>query len=159
YIEELVGPDTVTTVPPGALAAFRDHGRARPTIVQDLQGARQVLERLSAVGIDLAEICAALKEEGLRAFADSFDALLLGVDTKRKAALLKGRYQIASAKLGEALDKYNIELQMQDYVEGLWAKRAEIWSDDAAEQKRIANRLGWLESPELMVKALPRLQR
>ena len=159
YIEELVGPDTVTTVPPGALAAFRDHGRARPTIDQDPQGAGQILERLSAVGIELAKICAALKEEGLRAFADSFDALLLGVDTKRKAALLKGRYQVAGATLGEALDKYNIELQMQDYVEGLWAKRAEIWSADAAEQKRIAQRLGWLESPEVMAKALPRLRR
>lgn len=159
YIEELVGPDTVTTVPPGALSAFRDHGQARSTIDQDLQGAGQVLERLNAVGIDLAKICTVLKTEGLQAFADSFAALLLGVDTKRKAALLKGRYQIAGAKLGEALDTYNIELQMQDYVEGLWMKRAEIWSDDVAEQKRITQRLGWLESPELMVTALPRLQR
>jgi transaldolase/glucose-6-phosphate isomerase len=159
YLEELVGPDTVTTVPPGALAAFRDHGQARSTIDQDPQGAGQVLERLKAMGIDLTKICLSLKEEGLQAFADSFAALLLGVDTKRKAALLKGRYQIAGAKLGEALDKYNIELQMQGYVEGLWTKRAEIWSDDAAEQKRVTQRLGWLESPELMVSALPRLKR
>jgi transaldolase/glucose-6-phosphate isomerase len=159
YIEELVGPDTVNTVPPGALAAFRDHGRARPTVDQDMAGARQTLEQLRAVGVDLAAVCTKLKEEGLQAFVDSFDALLCGVDAKRKAALLKGGFQVAGAKLGEALDRYNIELQLQGYVEGLWAKQAEIWSDEAAEQKRIANRLGWLDSPESMVKALPRLQR
>lgn len=80
------------------------------------------------------------------------------MDVERKAALLKESYQVVEAGLGEALDRYNIELQMQDYVEGLWAKRAAIWSDDAAERKRMANRLGWLESPELTVKALPRLK-
>lgn len=159
YIEELVGPDTVTTVPPGALAAFRDHGRARPTIGQDLEGARRVFQRLAAAGIDMAKIYAQLKEEGLQAFEDSFDALILGIDTKRKAALLKGGYQVAGAKLGEALDAYNVELQMNDYVKGLWAKRPELWSDEPDVQKKIGNRLGWLESPELMVKSLPRLTR
>ncbi|MGH7411558.1 MAG: bifunctional transaldolase/phosoglucose isomerase, partial [Candidatus Methylomirabilis sp.] len=84
---------------------------------------------------------------------------ILGIDTKRKAALLKGRYQIAGAKLGEELDRYNVELQMNDYVEGLWAKRPELWSDDSDVQKKISNRLGWLDSPELMVKSLPRLTR
>ena len=159
YIEELVGPDTVTTVPPGALAAFRDHGRARPTIDQDLEGARRVFQDLAAAGIDMTKTYAQLKEEGLLAFEDSFDALILGIDTKRKAALLKGRYQIAGAKLGEELDRYNVELQMNDFVEGLWAKRPELWSDDPDVQKKISNRLGWLESPELMVKSLPRLTR
>ena len=159
YIEELVGPDTVNTVPPGALAAFRDHGRARPTIELNSVEAQNTFDRLESLGIDMPKLCGQLKEEGLQAFADSFDTLLLGVDTKRKAALLKGRYQIAGAKLGEALDRYNIELQLQDYVEGMWSKRADLWSDDPAEQKRVANRLGWLESPEVMAKALPRLKR
>ena len=159
YIEELVGSDTVNTVPPGALAAFLDHGQARATIELNSADAQQTFDRLAELKIEMAKVCLQLKEEGLQTFADSFDTLLLGVDTKRKAALLKGRYQIAGAKLGDALDRYNIELQLQDYVEGMWSKHAALWSDDSTEQKRIANRLGWLESPEVMAKAIPRLKR
>ncbi|MGH7535445.1 MAG: transaldolase family protein, partial [Gemmatimonadales bacterium] len=159
YIEELVGPDTVNTMPPGALAAFRDHGRARPTIEQGLEQAREVFAELEAVGVDMKRIFTRLKEEAVQAFEDSIDALMLGIDTKRKAALLKGRYEIAGAKLGRELDRYNVELQLTSFVEGMWAKRAELWSEDPAEQKRIANRLGWLDSPELMAKNLPRLKR
>jgi transaldolase/glucose-6-phosphate isomerase len=91
YIEELVGPDTVNTVPPGALAAFRDHGRAHPTIELNSAEAQDTFDRLGALGIDMPKLCGQLKEEGLQAFADSFDTLLLGVDTKRKAALLNCR--------------------------------------------------------------------
>ncbi|MFQ5520020.1 MAG: bifunctional transaldolase/phosoglucose isomerase, partial [Candidatus Methylomirabilia bacterium] len=159
YIEELVGPDTVNTMPPGALAAFRDHGRARPTIDQDLDGARRSFSELEAVGVDLPAIYTRLKADGVKAFEDSFDALMLGIDTKRKAALLKGRYEIAGAGLGKELDRYNVELQLNGFVEGMWAKRPELWSEDPPEQKRIANRLGWLASPELMAKELPRLKR
>ncbi|MFQ5899135.1 MAG: bifunctional transaldolase/phosoglucose isomerase [Candidatus Methylomirabilia bacterium] len=159
YIEELVGPDTVNTMPPGALAAFRDHGRARPTVDQDLDGARRVFSELEAGGVDLHAIYAQLKADGLKAFEDSFDALMLGIDTKRKVALLKGRYEIAGAGLGKELDRYNVELQLTGFVKGMWAKRPDLWSEDPPEQKRIANRLGWLESPELMVKELPRLKR
>ncbi|MBI4611625.1 MAG: bifunctional transaldolase/phosoglucose isomerase [Candidatus Rokubacteria bacterium] len=159
YIEELVGPDTVNTMPPGALAAFRDHGRARPTIEQDVAGARRVFAELGAVGVDMNAIYGRLKTEGLQAFEDSFDALMLGIDTKRKAALLRAGYEIAGAKLGRELDRYNVELQLAGFVEGVWAKRPDLWSEDPAEQKRIANRLGWLESPELMAKNLARLKR
>ncbi len=159
YIEELVGPDTVNTMPPGTLAAFRDHGRARPTIEQDVEGARRAFAELAAVGVDIPKIHVRLKNEAVQSFEDSFDTLMLGIDTKRKAAFLKGRYEIAGAKLGRELDRYNVELQLSGFVEGLWAKRPDLWSEDPAEQKRIANRLGWLESPELMAKNLSRLKR
>ncbi|MFQ5967228.1 MAG: bifunctional transaldolase/phosoglucose isomerase [Acidimicrobiia bacterium] len=159
YIEELVGPETVTTVPPGAMTAFRDHGRARPSIDQDVDGARRVFAELDSIGVDVSQIYAELKADGLRAFADSFDALMVGIDTKRKAALLKGRYEIAGAGLGEELDRYSAELQLAEFARGMWVKRADLWSEDPAEQRRIGNRLGWLDSPERMVAQLPRLKR
>jgi transaldolase / glucose-6-phosphate isomerase len=159
YIEGLVGPDTVNTMPPGALKAFRDHGQARPTIEEDRPAAEALVADLARVGLDIPAIYESLKQEGLAAFEDSFTALMLGVDTKRKAALLRGAWQVAGAGLGEALDAHNAEFQMTGYVKGLWSKQAGIWSDDPAEQKKIANRLGWLESPELMSKNLPRLLR
>ncbi|MGH7320401.1 MAG: transaldolase, partial [Candidatus Rokuibacteriota bacterium] len=87
YIEELVGPDTVNTMPPGALTAFLDHGRAqRPTIQDDLEGAQRLFAELEGAGVDMAAIRAQIKREGLEAFEDSFTTLMLGVDTKRKAA-------------------------------------------------------------------------
>lgn len=159
YVETLVGPHTVTTLPPGAMAAFRDHGHARSVIADDVVGARRVIDELARLGVDLDAVLAALKAEGLRAFEDSFEALMLGVDTKRKAALLRGGFQVAGAGLGEALDRRNVQLQMDDYVERLWQKDPSLWSDEPDEQKRIAQRLGWLESPEIMARALPRLTR
>src|SRR5207245_834022 len=97
YIEELVGPDTVNTMPPGALAAFRDHGKALPAITRDVEGARKVLADLARAGVDLPAILTQVKVEALAIFEDSFAALMLGIDTKRKAALLRRRYEIAGA--------------------------------------------------------------
>src|SRR5438876_2015404 len=105
YIEELVGPDTVNTMPPGALAAFRDHGRARPAITRGLDDARRVFADLAQAGVDMPAILSQLQVDALAVFSDSFHALMLGVDTKRKAALLKGRYEIAGAGLGKELDR------------------------------------------------------
>jgi len=157
YIEELVGADTVNTMPPGTLAAFRDHGRAGSNLDRDVEGARRILADLGRAGIVMPAILARLKGEALQAFVDSFAALMLGIDTKRKAALLRGRYEIAGAGLGKELDRFNIDLQLRGFVPGMWAKQAALWSDEAEDQKRIGNRLGWLESPELMAKNLPRL--
>jgi transaldolase/glucose-6-phosphate isomerase len=159
YIEGLVGPDTVNTMPPGALKAFRDHGHARPTVTEGVDEAERLFSELQALGIDLPAVYEALKQEGLAAFEDSFTALMLGVDTKRKAALLRGAWQVAGAGLGEAIEAHAAVFQLTGYVKGLWARRADIWSDEPAEQKKIANRLGWLESPELMSRSLPRLLR
>ena len=159
YIEGLVGPDTVNTMPPGALKAFRDHGQARPTITEGVDQAERLLAELAGLGIDIPAVNETLEQEGLASFEDSFTSLMLGVDTKRKAALLRGAWQVAGAGLGEALDAHAVGFQLTGYVKGLWAKRADIWSDEPAEQKKIADRLGWLESPELISKNLPRLLR
>ncbi|MGH2607453.1 MAG: bifunctional transaldolase/phosoglucose isomerase [Tepidiformaceae bacterium] len=159
YVEELVGADTVNTMPPGALNAFRDHGKARPTITRDVDAARNVVSELAKAGVDMSAVLKQLKADAVAAFVDSFTLLRLGIDTKRKAALLRGRYEVAGAGLGKALDRFNIELQLSGFTRGLWAKKAELWSDDPDEQKRIANRLGWLEVPDLMAKSLGRLTR
>jgi transaldolase/glucose-6-phosphate isomerase len=159
YIEGLVGPDTVNTMPPGALKAFRDHGQAHPTVTEGVEDAERLFSELAKLGIDVPAVYRALEQEGLASFEDSFTALMLGVDTKRKAALLRGAWQVAGAGLGEALDAHAGVFQLTGYVKGLWAKRADIWSDEPGDQKKIANRLGWLESPELMSRNLPRLLR
>ena len=87
YAEALVGPDTVDTMPPATLAAFRDHGRVSPRAVMDgLDEARDVLRRLGPAGVRLDEITALLLDKGVQAFADSFTQLLASIDKKRAAA-------------------------------------------------------------------------
>jgi transaldolase/glucose-6-phosphate isomerase len=76
YIEELIGPDTVNTMPPATLEAFRDHGRLRASLEEDLEGARDTMEILEQVGISMKEVTDKLLDEGVRLFAEPFDKLL-----------------------------------------------------------------------------------
>ncbi len=84
YVEELIGPDTVNTVPPETFEAFLDHGEVRRTVDEDVEGARRVLDELAAVGIDYGAVTRQLEDEGLRKFADSYDELIEGVEEKRE---------------------------------------------------------------------------
>ena len=79
YVEELVGRDTVNTIPPATLDAFRDHGRVRESLVEDLDAARQVLAELERRGISFAAVTDRLLDEGVALFADAFEKLLAAV--------------------------------------------------------------------------------
>ncbi|HEX5940195.1 MAG TPA: transaldolase family protein, partial [Dehalococcoidia bacterium] len=84
YIEELIGPNTVNTVPPATLDAFREHGAVRgQTITEDIDGARSVEDRLGNLGIDLEEVGRVLEDEGVEKFDVSFTNLLEGIARKR----------------------------------------------------------------------------
>jgi len=89
YVDELIGRDTVNTMPPATLAAFNDHGRVAPRIEHDLEGARRLFARLPELGIPLERLIGELEEEGVVAFAKSYDALLATLETRR--SLLAGR--------------------------------------------------------------------
>jgi transaldolase len=86
YVEELVGSDTVNTMPPALMDAFKDHGEVRRTVDQDLDGARRVLAELAAVGIDMKDVTDKLLRDGLASFQKSFDSLTAGL--AKKSALL-----------------------------------------------------------------------
>jgi len=83
YVEELIGPDTVNTVPPQTLAAFLDHGRVRESITENLDEARALFARLEELGIFMPQVTAQLEEEGVKAFADAFSLLLEVVEKRR----------------------------------------------------------------------------
>jgi transaldolase len=89
YVEELIGPDTVNTMPPQTVEAFRDHGVVRRTVDRDVEGARAVIAALEGEGISLAGITDTLLVDGLASFARSFDTLLAGLE--RKTAALAAR--------------------------------------------------------------------
>jgi transaldolase len=86
YVEELIGPDTVNTMPPETVRAFADHGEVRgDTVLDDLHGAERLLEELDRAGVDYGDVVAVLEAEGVRKFADSFTALLDGIAEKTAA--------------------------------------------------------------------------
>ena len=87
YIDTLIGPDTVNTMPPKTMDAFRDHGRVAPTLAQDPAGARAVLAEAERLGLDLNSVTDTLVVEGVKQFADAFDALLDAVAEKRSRIL------------------------------------------------------------------------
>jgi transaldolase len=82
YVDGLIGPDTITTLPEATIAAFEDHGSLASTITQGVQDAQTTLERLAEVGIDLPEVAHVLETEGVAAFAKSYDALLSLLQTR-----------------------------------------------------------------------------
>jgi transaldolase len=84
YVEELVGPHTVNTVPPQTLAAFLDHGAVRPSLEEDLPAARQALDELESLGISMAEVTAQLEAEGVKAFSGAFTVLLGAIEGRLK---------------------------------------------------------------------------
>lgn len=84
YVEPLIGPHTVNTMPPQTLEAFKDHGRPALTVRNDLEGARKVLAELAELGISMDEVTAKLEAEGVKKFADSFVELLAAIEERRK---------------------------------------------------------------------------
>ncbi|HEY0997937.1 MAG TPA: transaldolase [Gemmatimonadaceae bacterium] len=93
YVEELIGPNTVNTLPPATLEAFRDHGEVAVTVTRDVEGAKADLAALARIGVDMKDVTDKLLRDGLASFQKSFDTLLSGLETKTRAlgAALAGR--------------------------------------------------------------------
>jgi transaldolase len=83
YIDSLIGPDTITTMPQATLDAFIDHGTVRRTVDDDLDEALRVVQDLAAAGIDLESVADHLEAEGIAAFAQAHDDLIAGIERKR----------------------------------------------------------------------------
>jgi len=80
YVEELIGPDTVDTMPPATVDAFRDHGRLRNSLTEDVDGAQKVMDDLAKAGISINEVTTKLTDDGVKLFADAFHKLLAAVE-------------------------------------------------------------------------------
>jgi len=86
YVDELIGPDTVNTMPPATLEAFRHHGMPQERLMGNLQDARDVMARLAAAGIDMKAVTGALLEDGVRLFDEAYGRLLDAIQRARRAA-------------------------------------------------------------------------
>jgi transaldolase len=82
YVEELIGPKTVNTMPDETIEAFQDHGEVAPTLEQGIDEAKRVFEQVEEAGVDYADVTDTLEREGVEKFSDSFAELLEGIRAK-----------------------------------------------------------------------------
>ncbi|MCW5701686.1 MAG: bifunctional transaldolase/phosoglucose isomerase [Bradyrhizobium sp.] len=145
YVEELIGPNTINTVPPPTLDAFRDHGKLRDSLEENVEDARRVLEELERSGISLEAITAELVVDGVKLFADAADKLYGAVAHKRATVLSGGidSQKLALADgLGKAVAKSTEEWRAAARIRRLWHKDKSVWTGDDENKW-----LGWLDSP------------
>ena len=146
YMNTLIGPDTVNTVPQATLKAFKDHGTAAPTLEQDLDNAQEVLDKLAEVGIELDRITHQLQVDGVESFVDSFKKLIARIEGKRKL-LMSGFMQRQKLVLGiyqQPIEAEIKRLREQKSISRTWAHDASLWKDEPEHVRSIASRLGWL---------------
>jgi transaldolase/glucose-6-phosphate isomerase len=160
YVENLIGPETVNTLPVETLNAFRDHGRVSDaTVRQGLDEAGNALAQLKELGIDLNAIAEKLQDDGVAAFATSFDSLLSTLEKKRSSlgGIELNRQDLHLGKLQSRVDRLLKDWQAQQFGSRLWKKDSTLWSADAVAE--LTNRLGWLEMPESMEKEVDALRQ
>lgn len=142
YVDTLIGPDTVNTMPPATMDAFRDHGTAKATIENDVEDAYTILKTLAEGGIDLDKVTADLVENGVDLFAEAADKLYGALATKR-LKLLDGSIAKVSENLGPAEETVNAaigEWARGGWVRTLWARDAALWTSGDE-----ARWLGWMD--------------
>jgi transaldolase/glucose-6-phosphate isomerase len=142
YVEELIGHDTVNTIPPATLAAFRDHGQLRPSLTEHSDIAQEMMLKPQRANISWQEITDRLLAEGVQLFMDAFDQLLSAVEKKREA-VLGSKLDLLTYKLPEALSN-SVQASLKDWqtqgkIRRLWAHDASLWT--GTDENRW---LGWL---------------
>ena len=157
YVDTLIGPHTVNTMPPATMDAFRDHGTARTTLEDDLDGARQTLAALPKLGVDLNEITDRLMVDGVQLFADAADKLIEAVERKRVQFLgdrLAGYAATLPDPLAGQVAAEAEAWRAQGKIRRLWARDAQLWT--GADE---AQWLGWLDIVPRLGTALLALEK
>jgi len=146
YVEELIGPDTVDTIPAATFDAFRDHGVCRGSLEDNLAAANETMHQLAVAGISMEQVTGQLVIDGVKLFADAFDKLL-GAVSKKRQALRDGGVERQTAKLPAAIAS-EVKATLEDWrvngkVRRLWAGDASLWTGEDE-----GKWLGWLGMPE-----------
>ena len=161
YVEALIGPETVNTIPMETVEAFRDHGKAAPRLENDVELAREILDKLSDVGIDIKDVTQQLEDEGVDKFNKPYDKLIHTLSEKMKEASTDD-IDSMEAEFGnyeELVSDTRKKLDSENFVRRMWDKDAVLWKDDPDEQKVIRNAMGWMNVADTMVDAVPQLDR
>jgi transaldolase/glucose-6-phosphate isomerase len=146
YVDELIGPDTVNTMPPATLDAFRSHGVLRDSLEENIEDAQRILGDIGRAGISLDAVTDRLVEEGVGLFADATDKLL-GAVAKKRMAVLGERVDAQTLTLGARVETAAGEIEEEWRAKGLvrrlWRRDKALWTNADEDQW-----LGWLDSVE-----------
>jgi transaldolase/glucose-6-phosphate isomerase len=142
YVEELIGPDTINTITPATLEAFRDHGRLRTSLEDNIEDARRSIAALERVGISLSDVTDRLLEDGLTLFRSAFDSVLAAVDRGRRSeitSVLDRQCYTLPHHLAARVSEVVAGWQRSGKIRRLWASDATLWT--GTDEK---DWLGWL---------------
>jgi transaldolase/glucose-6-phosphate isomerase len=142
YVEELIGRSTVNTIPPATFNAFREHGRLRASLTEDVENAADTMDALERAGIPMKTVTDTLLEEGLRQFVDAFAQLLKATGSRKSGqstAKINSISYTLPQKLAAAVDAALADWQKNDKVRRLWRGDASLWT--GADENHW---LGWL---------------
>jgi len=142
YVDNLIGPETVNTVPPATLEAFRDHGVAEVTITRGLDPAKETIDQLEAGRISMDVVTQELEEEGVKAFADAFTQLLKTIDERRISAVS------SLGPIADSVARRIAHLEEDGVPSRLWKHDPTLWATDSEGQAEVRKRMGWMDSPE-----------
>jgi transaldolase/glucose-6-phosphate isomerase len=159
YVEALIGPETVNTVPVETLNAYRDHGQPAPRLEEHVPEAYEVLDHLPQVGVDLNKVTQQLEDEGVEKFNKPFDQLMATLEEERAAALREplDRQALSLGSYEEAVQIRINELEEEQFDARLWRKDPTLWKTNPKDQEVIRNALGWLHVAEKMEENLNEL--
>jgi transaldolase/glucose-6-phosphate isomerase len=159
YVDDLIGPDTVNTMPLATLRAFAEHGTAARTIDRDLDQAKSTIAELERHGVSLRQVTDYLVVDGVRKFTESYNALLAALELKRDSLLAEQPVR-ASRRLA-AFDGDVASLLAREgeaKVRKLRDREPALWSAEPTQQREIGERLGWLALPGRMAARAGELQ-
>ncbi|HXV28463.1 MAG TPA: transaldolase, partial [bacterium] len=155
YVENLIGRETVNTMPLTTLEAFLDHGKVPgATLDENLEESHEIVRRLHDLGMELTDIGEVLQQEGVKAFSDSFDSLMRTIEHLRWKEDKNSRKPFGEIKAfipqPEKVNEWAADFQKKDIQPRFFRKDPSLWKLDPPEQKKIANRLGWLDAIDWM---------
>jgi transaldolase/glucose-6-phosphate isomerase len=145
YVEPLIGPDTVNTMPDRTIQAFADHGVVRPTIEQDMEDAERVMAGITDAGIDFDCLTRQLLDEGMQKFVDPYNDLMTTLQGKRIAVCGAAAAGPAFSGPDDGRAEVLSALTEQQFARRLHARDASLWSLDPATAQTVQKRLGWLD--------------
>jgi len=147
YVDNLIGPHTVNTLPPQTIEAFLEQGMLASTLEADVSEAHQVMADLASVGVQMDKVAQQLQSDGVEAFANDYRRLIEAVEGKRQVLLtgVMARQTLTAAEYEFGLRAALERLTKDDIVRRIWEKDPSVWKEEAAHQQEISNRLGWLD--------------
>ena len=157
YVEELIGKDTVNTMPPATVDAFRDHGILKNALEEDVAAAKKTMDTLAKAGISMKEVTDKLTDDGVRLFEEAFDKLLQAVEKSSKGDTtpkIHQQSQSLPSDLNDAVKKNIEDWRAAGKVRRLWQNDASLWTGSDEAQW-----LGWLGITDEQIAHQPDLQR